>query len=49
MGWNPEMDPQRKGSNNPEIKPEHPPKQQNPSEETLRRLGSTAIKGPGQK
>jgi hypothetical protein len=45
MGWNPEQDPQRKGSNNPEVKSEHPPKGKTPSEQTLRKLGSTAING----
>jgi hypothetical protein len=49
MGWNPEKDPQRKGSNNPETKPEHPPKRQPPSDDTLRRIGRTAIKGSGNK
>jgi len=47
MGWNPEKDPQRKGSNNPETKSEHPPKGRPASESTLRKLGGTAIKGSG--
>jgi hypothetical protein len=49
MGWKHEQDPQRKGRNNPETKPEHPPKRQPPSEDTLRRLGRSAIRGGDQK
>lgn len=49
MGWNPEKDPQRKGSNNPETKSEHHPKGRPPTQDTLRKLGSAAIKGSGKK
>lgn len=49
MGWNPEQDPQRKGSNNPETKSEHPPKGQGPSAEALKKLGNIAVNGPGKK
>lgn len=49
MGWNPEKDLHRKGNRNPESKPEHPPKGPNPSAETLKRLGKTAVNGPGKK
>jgi hypothetical protein len=49
MSWNPEQDPQRRGNNNPETKPEFPPKHQPPSEEMLRKLGQTAINPPDKK
>jgi hypothetical protein len=45
MAWNPETDRLLKTSNNPEKKPETYPKKQGPSDDTLRKLGRTAIKG----
>ncbi|HWA53412.1 MAG TPA: hypothetical protein VG816_04490 [Solirubrobacterales bacterium] len=45
MGWNPEKDRQLKPSNNPEKKPEFPPKKQGPSGKTVQGLGRTAVRG----
>lgn len=45
MAWNPEKDRLRKPNNDPEKKPEWPPKQRKVSEKTARRLGRTALKG----
>lgn len=49
MGWNPNKDPQRRGQNDPERKPEFPPKGKQPSDEALRKLGRSAIKGSQKK
>lgn len=45
MAWNHEKDPNLKPSNNPEKKPEFPPKGRGASDKTVRNLGRTAVNG----
>lgn len=46
VSWNPEKDRHLKADANPEKKPEHRPKDHRPSDNTLRNLGRTAVRGP---
>lgn len=45
VSWNPEKDRHLKPDANPEKKPEHRPKDQRPSDNTLRNLGRAAVRG----